>query len=161
MSVFPVGVTMVSNRFIAFKMYKHSVGSIQSLVNDQVNSIMEDSEGDIWFATGNGISLLNESEQQWTSFFEVNKKNSASFNHIFLALCEVEPGIIWAGGYNSDIYIINKKTKETNILSHEQLLNNNTKPDKYIRTILKGQGDDIWIGEIGRASCRERVLRLV
>ena len=146
MSVFPVGITMVSNRFLGFKIYKHSIGGTQSLINDQVNGILEDSDGDIWFATGNGISLLEESTQHWTSFFDVSKENSASFNHIFLTLCEVEPGIIWAGGYNSDIYIINKKTKQTSITSFEQVYNSSIKADKYIRCITKGEGDDVWVG---------------
>ena len=30
----------------------------QSLINDQVNAIIEDREGDLWFATNNGISFF-------------------------------------------------------------------------------------------------------
>lgn len=36
---------------------KHSIGNRQSLVNDQVHSVIEDSDGDLWFGTSNGISL--------------------------------------------------------------------------------------------------------
>lgn len=36
--------------------YKHVSGDEQSLINDRVNALLKDSEGDIWFATDNGIS---------------------------------------------------------------------------------------------------------
>ena len=44
------------------------MGNRQSLVNNQVNSIIEDSDGDLWFGTSNGISLYDSKQKQWRSF---------------------------------------------------------------------------------------------
>ena len=146
MSVFPVGITVVSNRYRSYKLFKHSIGNSQSLINDQVNGIFEDSEGDIWFATGNGISAYDTKNKRWHTFFDADDSNKSIYNHIFLTLCEVEPGIIWAGGYNSDIYSINKKNLTTKVLTFDQLYNDTIKPDKYIRCIFKDSEGDVWIG---------------
>ena len=85
-----------------------SIGNKQSLINDQVNAIIEDHDGDLWFATNNGSSLDYSKTKQWHSFLSTVDFESHSKNHTFISLCEVEPGIIWAGGYSSGIYQINK-----------------------------------------------------
>ena len=61
---YPIGITVQNNRYSSYKWIKHSIGNRQSLINDQVNSIIEDSDGDLWFGTNNGISLLNSKTGQ-------------------------------------------------------------------------------------------------
>ena len=51
MANYPIGITIQNNRYPSYKWIKHSVGNKQSLINDQVNSIIEDSEGDLWYGT--------------------------------------------------------------------------------------------------------------
>lgn len=41
---------------------KHAMGNAQSLINDQVQAVIEDHEGDLWFGTSNGISLYNSKQ---------------------------------------------------------------------------------------------------
>ena len=65
------------------------------LINDQVNAVMEDEEGDLWYATNNGISLYEHRTQQWHSFLSVYDKEQKNQSHTFMSLCEVSPGIIW------------------------------------------------------------------
>ncbi len=67
---------------------------------------IEDHEGDLWFGTSNGISLYNSKTGQWHSFLSSFNHQLKDKNHIFITLCEVAPGIIWAGGYTSGIYKI-------------------------------------------------------
>lgn len=55
---YPIGITIQNNRYTSYKWIKHSIGNKQTLINDQVNAIIEDREGDLWFATNNGISFL-------------------------------------------------------------------------------------------------------
>ena len=95
-----------NNRHSSYNWIKHSIGNKQSLINDQVNSIIEDSERDLWYATNNGISYYNSETGVWHSFMSSFEKNGGNKNHIFVTLCEVEPGIIWAAGYSSGIYQI-------------------------------------------------------
>ena len=106
---YPIGITVRNNQYASYEWIKHSIGNKQSLVNDQVNAIIEDHEGDLWFATNNGISLYSTKTKQWHSFLSVFDNGNVTKNHVFISLCEVSPGIIWAGGYTSGIYQINKK----------------------------------------------------
>lgn len=65
---YPAGVTIRNNRYQSYEWFRHSPGNSRSLVNDQVHDVIEDSEGDLWFATSNGISLLQPAVGRWRSF---------------------------------------------------------------------------------------------
>ena len=132
---------------------KHSIGNKQSLINDHVHTIIEDSEGDLWFGTGNGISLYNTRTRQWHSFLSSFDKQLKDKNHIFIALCEVTPGIIWAGGYTSGIYKINKKALSVEYFSPSLLTPINMRPDKYIRDMIKDSEGNIWSGGYYNLKC--------
>jgi ligand-binding sensor domain-containing protein len=62
----------------------HRTNDAHSLVNNDVNSIIEDHEGKIWFATNNGISCWDVGSDQWKNFYN-NKLEQAQ---VFLVLCE-------------------------------------------------------------------------
>ena len=66
-------------------------------------------------------------------------------NHIFLALCEVSPGVIWAGGFTSGIYKIEKKKGfKISYLSPAAIAG--IRPDQYIYDIKKDSSGDVWSG---------------
>lgn len=71
---YPEGITIIDNRYKSYNWIKHSIGNRQSLVNDQVHSVIEDSDGDLWFGTSNGISFYQSKTGQWHSFL-------SSFDH--------------------------------------------------------------------------------
>ena len=134
---YPEGITIIDNRYKNYNWIKHSIGNRQSLVNDQVHSVIEDSDGDLWFGTSNGISLYQSKTGQWHSFLSSFDHQLKNKNHIFITLCEVSPGIIWAGGYTSGVYKINKRTLSVEYFSPYLLNPDNIRPDKYIRDIVK------------------------
>ena len=154
---YPTGVTIVDNRYKNYYWIKHSIGNQQSLVNDQVHSVIEDSDGDLWFGTSNGISLYQSKTGQWHSFLSSFDHQLKDKNHIFITLCEVSPGIIWAGGYTSGVYKINKRTLSVEYFSPYLLNPDNIRPDKYIRDIVKDSKGYIWSGGFYNL----KVLRLV
>lgn len=146
MANYPIGITIRNNRFPEYKWIKHSIGNKQSLVNDQVNAIIEDCDGDLWFGTNNGISLLESRTGRWSSFLSSFELTSNSQSHVFITLCEVAPDIIWAGGYSSGIYEINKRNLSIRYLTPQIYTNENISPDKYIRNIYKDSIGYIWVG---------------
>lgn len=145
MANYPIGITVRNNRYSDYEWIKHSVGNQQSLINDQVNAIIEDSDGDLWYATNNGISLYNQQTDQWYSFLSVFDAEYQKKNHTFISLCEVAPGIIWAGGYSSGIYQINKKNLSVSLFTPSSSASV-IRPDKYIRAITKDSEGIIWSG---------------
>ena len=66
---YPTGITIRNNRYGRYDLIKHSLGNNRSLVNDQVHDVIEDSDGDLWFATSNGISFYQTDTREWRSFF--------------------------------------------------------------------------------------------
>ena len=142
--IYPTGITIYSEKYKSFEWVKHSNNNKNSLVDDRINGIIEDSDGDIWFATTNGISCYNIKNRSWKNYFSEHKKDKYSNNHIFISLCEYKPGVILAGGYMSGIYEINKNTGEIDYFTHS--INKGKTPDKYIRSILKDSDGTIWRG---------------
>lgn len=134
---YPIGVTICDLRQAPFTWLRHAIGNEQTLANDQVNSLIEDNDGDLWMATNNGVSLYNRKQQHWRTFLS---------NHTFLSLCEVKPGIIWAGGYSSGLYEINKQTGEVSNFTPSSFSGLDIRPDKYIRAMLKDRDGTVWSG---------------
>jgi len=142
---YPTGITVRNNRYGSYDLIRHSLGNSRSLVNDQVHDVLEDSDGDLWFATSNGISIYQTDTKEWRSFFSSFDPVPDDENHIFLALCEVSPGVIWAGGFTSGIYKIEKKKGfKISYLSPAAIAG--VRPDQYIFDIKKDSGGDIWSG---------------
>ena len=139
---YPTGITVRNNRYGSYDLIRHSLGNSRSLVNDQVHDVVEDSDGDLWFATSNGISIYQTDTKEWRSFFSSFDPVPDDENHIFLALCEVSPGVIWAGGFTSGIYKIEKKKGfKISYLSPAAIAG--VRPDQYIFDIKKELEDGI------------------
>ncbi len=141
---YPAGITVRNNRYRSYEWIRHSLGNSRSLVNDQVYDVIGDSEGDLWFATGNGISLQHTRTGEWRSFLSASDDRQGDGNHIFLTLCEVAPGIIWAGGYAPGIYRIDKKKGTGHYLPPSSSAG--VRPDQYINDIKKDSEGFIWLG---------------
>lgn len=150
---YPTGITIIDPRYENYHWMKHSMGNSQSLINDQVHAVIEDSDGDLWFGTSNGISLYHSRTKEWHSFLSSFDQHLKDKNHIFITLCEVFPGVIWAGGYTSGIYKINKNTSSIEYFSPYLLSHANMRPDKYIREIVKDSKGNVWSGGYYNLKC--------
>lgn len=142
--IYPIGITIYSEKYPKYQWFKHAPNSSNTLSNDCINGIMEDSEGDIWYATCNGISCYDTSEKKWKSYC-TEKELPQYENHIFLSVCEIRPGIILAGGYMSGIFRIDKKAGTTTFHQQGKSQARET-PDKYIRGLIKDKNEVIWSG---------------
>ncbi len=126
----------------------HIVNNPNSLINNNVNGILEDSDGNLWFATNNGISYWNASTNRWTSFFH-NKKEHAQ---VFHDLCEDDQGRIWAGTYSSGVYLLDRNSgKELEHYSIEET--NGEFGNNFVLDVYKDSQGNIWIGGVGDLIC--------
>ncbi|MDU1892998.1 MAG: two-component regulator propeller domain-containing protein [Dysgonomonas sp.] len=120
----------------------HQINNPNSLCNNQVNKVLEDSRGNIWFATNNGVCRWKVSTGKWDVFYQ-NKHEQAQ---VFLALCEDNEGNIWAGTYSSGVYILDSNTGKE--LKHYSFDGKNDIgfSGKFIFDIFKDSEGDIWLG---------------
>ena len=136
----------------------HYANVDNSLVNNDVNSIIEDRWGKVWFATNNGISCWDVAKDRWKKFY-YNKQEQAQ---VFLSLCEDDQGRIWAGTYSSGVYVLDGYTGAE--LEHYPRDGNDVSMvSDFIIDIFKDNEGDIWLGGVnGEFLCylsREKKFR--
>lgn len=128
----------------------YQVGNTNSLGNNYVNKILEDSDGRVWFATNNGLSCWDVQAGKWEHYYQ-NKKEHAK---VFLALCEDKQGRIWAGSFSSGVYVLDRNSgKELNHYSSEQSQSKFNFNGDFILDIFMDSEGDIWIGGFQNLYC--------
>lgn len=119
----------------------HQINESNSLSNNNVNKIIEDSRGNIWFATNNGVSRWNVSTNSWRTYYKDGRDQA----QVFLSLCEDEDGNIWAGTFSSGVYIFDGDSgREIAHYSSQDGFSSLT--NDYIFDIFKDSNGDLWLG---------------
>ncbi len=122
---------------------RHERNNGNSLKSDHVNVIFQDSEGDYWYGTNNGVSLYQSRSRKWTHYLD-DMEHSGK---VVLALAEDSEGNIWVGGYGIGVYCIHKQTGRV-----QKKEKRNVHPKKGIATdyvyAIYAEGDYIWFGGI-------------
>ncbi|WP_294470519.1 response regulator [uncultured Bacteroides sp.] len=149
---YPGGITIRDNRYTDYRWIKHSIGNPQSLINNQVNDIIEDSDGDLWFGTNNGVSLYSYRTRRWHTFLN-SSDNEQDDSNIIMILCEVSPDVVWVGGYTSGIYQINKRTMTVEYISPSLCSLSGSTPDHNIKDIKVDSQGCIWSGGCNSLKC--------
>lgn len=127
----------------------HKVNSINSLANNNVNKIVQDKRGNLWFATDNGISCMDVATGRWRTFYQNKQEQS----HVFLSLCVDDNDRIWAGTYSSGVYVLDGKSGQE-LAHYSRESSGNSIDSKYVLEIYKDSQGDLWIGGV-----RSKVIR--
>ena len=109
MAVFPYSITVFSDKYPEYKWMQNNKELHNSQASDQITYLLEDSDGDLWMATSNGICYYNMKTKQWKEMLSSQQQGNHEQNYVFISLCEPTPGTILVGGYMSGMYRINKK----------------------------------------------------
>ena len=146
MAVFPISITIYSDHYPTYQWIHNIHNHPNSLANNQITSILEDSDGDLWVTTTNGIGYYNTRTQQWKTLLSSRENNWQEQNYVFVSLCETTPGTIAIGGYMSGMYYINKKDMRPQYFSPQSQGYTDIRPDKYIRSIYRDEEGFVWAG---------------
>ncbi|NJB71951.1 hypothetical protein GGR42_002413 [Saonia flava] len=93
----------------AFKVYKKTEDSENSLPSNQVNLVFEDSQQNLWIGTENGLSFFNAKKETFTSYWH-NPRDPSSLSHNSVtSIFEDAKGALWIGTFGGGI---NRFTKE-------------------------------------------------
>lgn len=122
---------------------KHERNNANSLKSDHINVLFQDSEGDYWCGTNNGISLYRPAQKKWQHFLDGTGQSAK----VVLALAEDGSGNIWAGGYGTGLYCIDKKTGRVRAMEKRKGASSRGVSTDYIYAIY-AEGDYLWIGGI-------------
>ena len=146
MAVFPISVTIFSEKYPAYEWLRNAQENPNALVSNQITYMLEDSDGDIWMATSNGVCLFNVKTRKWRSMLSSYQQDKHDQNYVFISLCEAEPGVILVGGYMSGMYRIDKKDFIPRYFTPQTLGYQHIRPDKYIRSIYRDKEGIVWAG---------------
>jgi signal transduction histidine kinase/DNA-binding response OmpR family regulator/ligand-binding sensor domain-containing protein len=121
----------------------HQVNNPNSLTNNNVNRVLEDSRRNLWFATENGICRWEVQSDKWTAFYHNRQERAQAF----LSLCEDDEGRIWASSYSSGVYVIDGTTgKELAHYSRET--QGLSLSSNFVFDIYKDSEGDLWLGGV-------------
>lgn len=122
---------------------RHERNNDNSLKSDHVNVMFQDSEGDYWYGTNNGVSLYQPRSRKWTHYLDGTEYSGK----VVLALAEDSGGNIWVGGYGIGVYCIHKQTGRV-----QKKEKRNAHPEKGMATdyvyAIYAEGDYVWFGGI-------------
>lgn len=138
------GIAYLASNVSDVRWIRHEQNNSYSLISDHVNVMLQDSEGDFWYGTNNGISLYRVKAKQWTHFLTGKE---TTYSPVVLALCEDHEGYVWAGGYGIGLSRINKKNGEVRKMPKRNEQSDNGIATDYIYAIY-AEGDYLWFGGI-------------
>ena len=122
---------------------RHERNNANSLKSNHVNVVFQDSEGDCWYGTNNGVSLYQPELRKWTHYLD-GTGHSAK---VVLSLAEDANGNIWAGGYGIGVYCIRKRTGQIQKLEKRRAFSDKGIATDYVYAI-HAEGDNLWFGGI-------------
>ena len=66
MAVFPIGITICSQNWPEYEWLRNTDEGT-NLVSNQITYLLEDSDGDLWATTTNGVYMYNNKTKKWRS----------------------------------------------------------------------------------------------
>lgn len=127
------GVDMAIPTGRLMKIVQHEYLNNQSLVNSCVNAVLEDGEGNVWYATDRGVSVQNKITGKW---------HHSLYSKVAITLCRSGHGSVLVGTYGDGVFEVFPDGMEHLAYS---VSNGKLKTD-YVYSILKDKDGDIWIG---------------
>ncbi|WP_416334080.1 two-component regulator propeller domain-containing protein [Bacteroides pyogenes] len=126
------GVTVCNLLRSHYQTMQHESGNKQSLVNNHVNAILEDEQGNLWFATDDGISIR----------FSIGTWRHLYPGKVFLTLCKGNHNNVWAGSYGFGLWQIDTSGR----LLTQLTTSNSGLTTNQIYYVYKDRFDNLWIG---------------
>ncbi|MFQ5602714.1 MAG: two-component regulator propeller domain-containing protein [bacterium] len=121
-----------------FKIYKHRTGDANSLSENWVWTIFEDSAGHLWIGTfGGGVCRFDPQTESFTTYRHDAKDANSLSNDTVWSICESTPGTLWVGTNDG----LNQFHLESNTFSYYKPPGDQSN----IFRIVNGQPEKLWI----------------
>jgi signal transduction histidine kinase/CheY-like chemotaxis protein/ligand-binding sensor domain-containing protein len=129
-----------------FTNYKNEAG-INSLANDNVMSIAEDTQGNIWVGTENGgLSVLNSQTKSFSNFKQDQVDRNSLNNNSIHAVYKDRSGNMWLGTYAGGINLYNQNA---NKFVHYRHNAGNSLSNNQVLDLFEDSGKNLWVATDG------------
>ncbi|MCJ8322147.1 MAG: ATP-binding protein, partial [Colwellia sp.] len=127
-----------------FTHYRHQPGDANSLSDDNIMSLLEDSQGNLWVGTGGGLNQFNPKTQQFTHYRnQAGDVNSLSDDDVW-SFIEDSQGDFWVGT-RGGLNHFNPKTQQFTHY-HHQAGDANSLSDDNVYSLLEDSQGNLWVG---------------
>lgn len=136
LSTFSDGVYIFDYSEHGFRTIRNEKGNNNSLSRNVICDILENSEGNIWFATNNDLCLWNKKQDRWIRLLDSRN---------ILTIYEDSRQNIWVGTYSSGVYRLDKDGR----IIHNYVRTNNTNNcigTNFVYAIFEDSQGNIWFG---------------
>lgn len=158
------GIACISLSKLEKKLIKHYLHNEKSLLSDNINTILEDRNGNIWIGTDRGISIYSDLLNAFRYYQYIpNEKTLLSMNEITAMLTDRD-GLIWIGYQNGQLdtfslnneqlghvidatRFIREKSTSSTLSSKKQFQIETTNEQSPISRLYQSQDGKIWIGK--------------
>ncbi len=136
------------NRFdgYSFVTYRHDPDDPQSLAENDINSLAEDSEGRLWIGTwGAGLERLDPRTETFDHFrSDPNDPHSLQGFRVQTILA-ARDGSVWAGTYRFGLNRFDPKTGRFEHFQHDPE-NDLSLPHNHIWSVTESEEGELWVG---------------
>ncbi len=133
--------------------FKHSQNKKESISNNIIRAVFEDSDGDLWIGTDYGLNKISAAEIQKTlpdfqKFFHSDKnRKSISHNEIY-AISQDSAGSIWIGTNGGGVNIYEKKIGRFVSYQYDPIVSGSLSTNE-LRSLFLDRSGIMWIGSYG------------
>ena len=154
-----VGTDKGLNKFIpekeSFINYYHDPTKPETLVNERIVRIVEDTTNRLWIATRGGLDLMDRENASFTHFQHDPNNPSSLSDNILLTLYLDKTGLLWIGEMNSGVDRIMAEAKAFDVWQN-QLYNPNSLSHNNVNAICMDNGNRLWIGTQNGLNCYDK-----
>jgi diguanylate cyclase (GGDEF)-like protein/PAS domain S-box-containing protein len=119
--------------------------SSPSIIGNEVWSILQNHNGNIWMGTTTGISILNEKNELLFSYDDENSLNFGLESSHFLSLYKDSNNSIWLGTYSGGVYRYNEDSSGIKFFT-KSVTNPNSLSGNMVWGLAEDSKGKIWVG---------------
>jgi ligand-binding sensor domain-containing protein/CheY-like chemotaxis protein len=123
----------------------HRINDVNTLRHNQTRAILEDSDGNIWFGTREGLNIWYRKQDQWK--YIRNLGGAVAKPDIVMTLYEKGP-YIWAGTYGNGAFKIDKKSLQAVHYGAKSASTGTGLASSRIYSVLVDDAGNCWLGGI-------------
>ncbi len=141
--------SVIQNREYQFQHFKNKPKNPNSLSNNSVWAIAEDSENNLWIGThGGGLNRFDQQTQRFKRFQrDVNNNSSINSNEVW-SIYEDSFGNLLVGTLDGGLNIFDPKTEKFRHVVHDPQIKNSI-ANNSILTFFTDSSERLWIGTFG------------
>ena len=130
-----------------FTVYKNDPHNPNSLMNDIVRTMLEDSDGSFWIATNKGLDHFNQITNKFTHYSHQPSNPKSLSDDSIADVYKDKSGNLWIATYRGGLNLYDPKTDSFTIFKHDPSNLNSFKTNR-LHKIIEDEAGRLWISTL-------------